>query len=186
MRKQPGFGQTIVIGFQRNRFLQNMARCTKQPPQIIAAQSGRFRGRVHACPEKDFICVKVADPGDQLLVQQDRFDSAAVLSNNGFELRETNCERVRAKAACLQKLIHILDQFDLAEFPLIVERQPAVTREMKNHSRSFGRYLVVFEVLKRAGHAEVQSQPELITGAHEQMFAVSETIFEAALFESTC
>ena len=123
MRKQPGFRQTIEIGFQRNRFLQHMAHCTKQPLQILVAQSGRFSGRVHACAEKNFVCVKVADPGDQLLVQQDRFHRAAVFSNNCLELRETNFERVGAKAACLQKFIHILDQLDLAKFPLIVERQ---------------------------------------------------------------
>ena len=123
MRKQPGFRQTIEIGFQRNRFLQHMAHCTKQPRQILVAQSGRFSGRVHACAEKNFVCVKVADPGDQLLVQQDRFHCAAVFSENCLELRETNFERVGAKAACLQKFIHILDQLDLAKFPLIVERQ---------------------------------------------------------------
>ena len=100
-----------------------MAHCTKQPLQILVAQSGRFSGRVHACTEKNFICVKVADPGDQLLVQQDRFHRAAVFSKNCLELRETNFERVGAKAACLQKFIHILDQLDLAKFPLIVERQ---------------------------------------------------------------
>jgi hypothetical protein len=69
---------------------------------------------------------------------------------------------------------------------LIVERQPAVIRETKNHSRSFRRYFVVVEVFKRPGHAEMQSQPELITGAHKQMFAVSVTVFEAAPFQSTC
>ena len=118
---------------------------------------------MHACAEKNFVCVKVADPGDQLLVQQDRFHRAAVFSKNCLELRETNFERVGAKAARLQKFIHILDQLDLAKFALIVERQPAVIRETKNHSRSFRRFFVVVEVIKRAGHAEMQSQPELIT-----------------------
>ena len=156
MRKQPGFRQTIEIGFQRNRFLQHIAHCTKQPGQILVAQSGRFSGRVHACTEKNFVCVKVADPGDQLLVQQDRFHRAAVFSKNRFELRRDNSERVGTKAASLQKFIDILDQLDLAKFSLIVERQPAVIRETKNHSRSFRRFFVVLEVLKRAGHAEMQ------------------------------
>ena len=31
----------------------------------------------------------------------------------------------------------------------------------------------------------MQSQPELITGAHKQMFAVPATVFEAAPFQST-
>ena len=122
MRKQPGFWQTIEIGLQRNRFRQHIARCVKQPPQILVAHSGRFRGRVHACSKKNFICVKVADPGDQLLVQQDRFHRAAVFSKNCLELRETNSERVGAKAACLQKFIDVPYQLDLAKFSLIVER----------------------------------------------------------------
>jgi hypothetical protein len=64
---------------------------------------------VNACAEKNFICVKVADPGDQLLVEQDRFYCAEVFSNNCLELRETNFERVRAKATSFQKFIQILD-----------------------------------------------------------------------------
>src|SRR5439155_26834925 len=70
---------------------------------------------------KNFIGVKVANSGDQLLVEQDRFHCAAVFSNNCLELRKTNSEGVRAKAACLQKFTHIFDQLDLANFPLIVE-----------------------------------------------------------------
>ncbi len=182
MRKQPGFRQPIEIGFQRNGSFQNMACCTKQPPQILITQSGRFSGRAHPCAEKNFICVKVADPGDQLLVQQDRFHRAAVFSNNCLELRETNFERVGPKAALLQKFIHVLDQLDLAKLPLIVEGQPAVICEPENHSHSFRRYFTVVEVFEEAGHAEMQSQPELTIAAHKQMFAVSETVFEAAPF----
>ena len=159
-----------------------MAHCTKQPGQILIAQSGRVGGRVDVCAEKNFVCVKVADAGDQLLVQQDRFHRAAVFSKNCLELRETNSERVGAKAARLQKFIDVLYQLDLAKFALIIEHQPAVIRETKNHSRSFRRYFVVVDVIKRAGHAEMQSQPELIIRAHKQMFAVSVTVFEAAPF----
>src|SRR6476660_7027177 len=133
-----------------------MANCTKQPGQIFVAQSCRFSSRVHACAKKNFVCIKVADPGNQLLVKQNCFHCAAVFSSNCLELRETNFERVGAKAACLQKFIHILDQLDLAKFSLIVEREPAVVRETKNHSCSFRRYFVVVKVLKRPGHAEMQ------------------------------
>jgi hypothetical protein len=108
-----------------------------------------------------------------------------VFSKNYLELGESNFERVGADAACLQKFIHVLDQLDLAKFPLIVERQPTVTCETKNHSRSFWQYFIVVEVLKRSGHAKMQSQPELITGEYKQMFAVPAAIFEAAPFQST-
>ena len=186
MRKQPRFRQTIEIGFQRDRFLQHVAHCTKQPGQILVAQSGRLSGRVHACAEKNFVRVKVPDPGDQLLVEQNRFHGAAVFSEDRFELGEIDVERVRTDAASLQKLSHILDQFDLAKFSLIVEREPAVVRESKKDARSFRRGFVVVEVLERAGHAEMQPYPQLITGPHEQMFAVPVTVFESTPFESTC
>jgi hypothetical protein len=85
----------------------------------------------------------------------------------------------------LQKFIDVLYQLDLAKFPLIIEGQPAVIRETKNHSRSFRRYFVAVEVLKRSGHAEMHPQPEPITGTHKQMFAVSVTVFQATPFQST-
>ena len=95
MRQQPRFRQPIEIGFQRNRFLQHMARCTIQAAQILVVQSARFSGRVHTCAEKNFVRVKIADPSNQLLVQQDRFHCATVFSNYCLELEETNFERVR-------------------------------------------------------------------------------------------
>ncbi len=133
-----------------------MARCTKQPPQILVTYTGRCSGRVHACAEKNFVGVKVADPGDQLLVEQNRFHGAAVFSEHRFELGEIDVERVRTDAASLQKLIHILDQLDLAKFSLIVEREPVVVRESKKHARSGRRFFAALEVLKPAGHAEMQ------------------------------
>ena len=46
----------------------------------------------------------------------------------------------------------------------------------------FRRPLLTLEILQRAGHAEMQSQPEVAIGAHKQMFAVAATRFEAAFF----
>src|SRR5207245_8762997 len=102
---------------------------------------------MHASTEKNFIRVKVADPGNQLLVEQDRFHGAAMHSEDRFEFGETDVERIRTDAASLQKLIHILDQLDLAKFPLIVEREPAVVRETTKDPRSFRRFFVALEVL---------------------------------------
>src|ERR1700757_491329 len=141
---------------------------------------------MHGRAEKNLIGVKVTDPGDQPLVQQDRFHCAVVFSNDCSELRDTNLQRVGTEAACLQKFIYILDQLDLAEFPLIVERQPPTVGEIKKDSRSFRGFFVALEVLKRAGHTEMESQPELLISAHAQMFAVSVSVFEAAPFQSTC
>ena len=77
-------------------------------------------------------------------------------SEDRFELGATDIERVRTDAASLQKLIHILDQLDLAKFSLIVEREPAVVRETKKDARSGRRFFVALEILKPAGHAEMQ------------------------------
>src|SRR5258708_18413355 len=101
-------------------------------------------------------------------------------SKDRFEFGETDIERVRTDAAFLQELIHILGQLDLAKFPLIVEREPAVVRETKNDARSGRRFFVALEILKPAGHAEMQPVPQLITGPPEQMIAVPVTRFEAA------
>ena len=84
-----------------------MACCKKQPPQSLVAQSVRFSGRVYACSEKNFIGIKVADPGDQSLVQQNRFHSAVMFFENCLELREVNFERIGAKATRLQEFIYI-------------------------------------------------------------------------------
>ena len=54
--------------------------------------------------------------------------------------------------------------------------------ENKEHSRMVRRLLLMLEISKRAGHAEMQSQPEVAIGAHKQMFAVAATRFEAAFF----
>ncbi len=78
--------------------------------------------RVHACAEKNFIGVKVADPGDQLLVEQNRFHGAAVFSQDRFELQETDVERIGTDAAVPQKFIDIPAQPDLAKLALIIER----------------------------------------------------------------
>ena len=44
--------------------------------------------------------------------------------------------------------------------------------------------LMLLEIVKRTGHAEMQSQPEVSIGAHEQMFAMAATSFEAESFQS--
>ena len=113
--------------------------------------------------EKNFIRVKIADPGNQLLIQQDCFHGAATFSENCSEPCGVKLQRIRANAACLPSLRF----FDLAKFPLIVERQAAVVHKAENHSRGYRSYLVRFEVIKRAGHAEVESQPEFISGANK-------------------
>jgi hypothetical protein len=99
---------------------------------------------MHPGAEKNFIGVKVPDAGDQLLVEQNRLHCAAVFAKDRFKLREINFERVRTKGTCSQKIFDILDQLDLAKFPLIVERQATAVRETKNHARSFRRYIFVF------------------------------------------
>ena len=100
-------------------------------------------------------------------------------------MRATDVERVRAEAAFFQELIDILQQSDLAKLALIFECEAMAIGERKKHSRMPRRLLLMLlEIVKRTGHAEMQSQPEVPIGAHEQMFAVATTRFEAAAFQS--
>ena len=80
-----------------------------------------------------------------------------MFSQDRFELRETDVERIGTDIAVPQKFIDIPAQLDLAKLALIIECQQAVIGETKNDSRCFRRLFVVREVLKRAGHAEMQS-----------------------------
>ena len=59
--------------------------------------------------EKNFIRINVSDPGDQLLVEQNRFHCSPMIDKNFLELGEADVERVWAEAAFFQKLIDILD-----------------------------------------------------------------------------
>ena len=59
--------------------------------------------------EKNFIRINVSDPGDQLLVEQNRFQCSPMIDENSLELGEADVERVWAEAAFFQKLIDILD-----------------------------------------------------------------------------
>src|SRR5438094_499753 len=108
-----------------------------------------------------------------------------MLSKDLRQSREADVERVRAQCAFLQKFMDIFQQSDLAKLALILECEAMRIGENKEHSRMFRRLLLMLEIPERAGHAEMQAQPELITGAHEQMLAVPVTVFEAASFQST-
>jgi hypothetical protein len=52
-----------------------------------------------------------------------------------FKFREIDIERVWPEHALFQKLIHILDQSDLAKLAFIIESEPIVVGENKEHSR---------------------------------------------------
>src|SRR6266508_2861658 len=111
--------------------------------------------------EKNFICINVSDSGDHLLVEQNRFHCTPMRSQELSELREADVERVRTKATFPQVFIYIRDQRDLAEFALILECKAVGIGENKEHSRMPRRILLVLEVQKRTGHAEMQSQCKL-------------------------
>src|SRR6266540_7433438 len=139
--------------------------------------------------EKNFIRINVSDPRDHLLVEQNRFHRATMFSEDLSEFREADVERIRTEATFPQVFIYVRDQPDLAEFALILECKAVGIGENKEHSRmparrSLGRgwsrrLLLIFGITQRAGHAEMQSQPEISIGAHKQMFAVAAAGFEA-------
>src|ERR1051325_10076999 len=101
-----------------------------------------------------------------------------MFSEDLFKLRETHVERVRPQAALFQEFINIFNQSDLAKHALIVERKSIAVRESKNDARVRRRFLLVFEITEKTRHAEMQPQPDIVAGAHEQMFSVTPTAFE--------
>src|SRR5436309_5696055 len=136
--------------------------------------------------EKNFICINVSDPSNQLLVEQNRFHCPPMRSQELSELREADVERVRTEATFPQVFIYIRDQRDLAEFALILECKAIRINESKEHSGMLRRPLVTLEILKRAGHAEMQSHLKVSITAYEQMFAVAAAGFEAVSLQSPC
>jgi hypothetical protein len=136
--------------------------------------------------EKNFICINVSDPGDQFLIEQGRFHCTTMFSQDLFELPEADVERVPTEATFPQVFIYILGQSNLAEFALILECEAMRINESKEHSGMLRRSLVTLEILKRAGHAEMQAEPEVIIDAHKQMFAMATTRFEAPSLQSPC
>src|SRR6266566_5592714 len=138
---------------------------------------------MNACAEKNLVGIDISDAGDQLLVEQNRFHRATMFSEDFSELREGDVERVRAQGALFQKFVYILDQPDLTEFALILECEAVRIGENKEHSRVPRRLLLSLEIVKRTGHAEMQSQPQVVIGAHKQVFAMPATRFELAPFQ---
>src|SRR5437763_16816256 len=59
-----------------------------------------------------------------------------------------------------------------------------VVGEDKDYSGMTRCLFVILEVIKRAGHAEMESQPNLSIGAHKEVFAMTAARFEEAAFQS--
>ena len=56
--------------------------------------------------------------------------------------------------------------------------------EDKDYSGMTRCLFVILEVIKRAGHAEMESQPNFSIGAHKEVFAMTAARFEEAAFQS--
>src|SRR5439155_13287601 len=76
--QEPRFGHEAHISFRIDCFFQNVARCPKQLADILLAQMGGVRRRVHAYAEENFVGINVSDARDQLLVEQNRFHRATM------------------------------------------------------------------------------------------------------------
>ncbi len=109
-----------------------------------------------------------------------------MLCEQFLQIRKIDIKGIWPERAHFQKLIDILDQSDLAELALIVEGEPVISGKNEQHARVRRRFLFVFEVTQRAGHAEMQAQPNIAIGAHEQMLAMTATGFETAPFQAMC
>src|SRR5439155_5605473 len=185
-RQQPRFWHKIRVGFRLDRLFQNVAHGAEEFRNCFVFQSRNLRRRMDARTEEDFVGVNVSDACDQLLIEQNRFHCATAFLENRSELREIDTERVRAQCALFQEFIDILQQSDLAKLALVLECEAMGIGESKEHSRMFRRLLLILEIVKRTGHPEMQPQPQVMIYAHEQVFAVATTRFEAASFQSPC
>jgi hypothetical protein len=183
MRQQPRFGYQIGISVGFDRLFQNIARSPEEFRYCFLFESRSLCRWVDPCVEKNLIRIEISDARDQSLVEQNRFHRAMVLANDLFELQKADLERVSTQGAFLQKFINISEQTDFAEFALIVECESAVICEAEKDACIARRVLVIFEVMQRRGHAEMQSQPEISIDADKQMFAMSPTGYEAASFQ---
>src|SRR5436190_2908464 len=103
-----------------------------------------------------------------------------------FEFRKIDIERIRAEYALFKKFIHIFDESDFAKLALIVEGEAIVVGESKEHSCMRRCLSLLLEIMKRTSHAEMQSQPDIAIGVHEQMLAMTATGFETAPFQPEC
>ena len=108
MRQQPRLGHQVHISFRLDRLLQNVARGAEEFRNCFLFQGRSFRRRMNAGAEQNFIGVDVPDPGDQFLVEQNRFHRAAMFCENVFEFRKIDTGPIRAEATSFQKLIDIL------------------------------------------------------------------------------
>src|SRR5438552_1416906 len=70
------------------RFFQDVARGSKEFGNCFVFQRGNLRCRMNSCAAKNFIRVNIDDPGDQLLLHENRFHCAAMFSENILELRK--------------------------------------------------------------------------------------------------
>src|SRR6266568_4756004 len=89
-----------------------------------------------------------------------------MLCEQFLQIRKIDIKGIWPERAHFQKLIDILDQSDLAELALIVEGEPVISGKNEQHARVRRRFLFVFEVTQRAGHAEMQAQPNIGIGFH--------------------
>jgi hypothetical protein len=109
-----------------------------------------------------------------------------MFSEDLFEMRKTDAERVRAQCALFQEFNDIFQQSDFAKLALILECEAVGIGENKEHSRMLRRLLLMLEIPKRAGHAEMQSEPDVAVRWHKKMLAMTAAGFEPPPFQSVC
>jgi len=106
-----------------------------------------------------------------------------MFSEQFFEFRKIDIKGIWPERAFFPELIDILDQSDLAELALIIESESVIFYKNEQHPRVARRLVFAFKVTQRAGHAEVQTQPDVAVRAHKKMLAMTGTAFEPSSFQ---
>ena len=120
--------------------------------QVFGALPGKAIGpgaRVHACGEKRFVRIDVADARDERLIQEKRLNMPFVPLQSFKKFSETDRERVRPRA--LKNIRHFVKEFKPSELANIIIDEDAGV-ELENGTRKLARHRIPEQF---AGHSEV-------------------------------
>src|SRR5206468_5077796 len=118
-----------------DRLSQDVVSAPEESCKGFVVRASDFGRRMNSHAEKNFIRINVANARDDPLVQQDRFHSATMFTQNFSEFPGTEIKCIRSQFVLLQKFVDISEQSDLSKLALIVERQTMVVGKNKQHSR---------------------------------------------------
>src|SRR4029077_12203180 len=163
----------------RNAVFQNLLDRRVEGPAFTRREPMRPPARTDSSPKKCLVRVDIADPGEERLIEQGRFDRApAGLHDSlefGFREIATNglgTELRREGAGGDQLLLSAEQQPPELAWVVVTQLQPAI--EKRPEVRVLDRRLFRLPHPKMPGHAEVDDQTLIVVVQwHDEIFAAS-------------